>query len=179
MTQHTSENTDCSLHPHFTCMWTKGGRIIKWPMPLGARPRSIKNVNEIYVPYTLDDIDKGSTFQNRMFISFPQFVYCSRDEVYFPKLSCLVAAHGSTLHSKWAPYNGCYASHSWRHEATCDVTAALWCHVVRGCLGDVSNKDFAIIENNKFINWIVISIEIQLTKTANRMAKIITLSVCK
>ena len=28
-------------------------------------------------------------------------------------------------------------------------------------------------------NWIVISIEIQLTKTANRMAKIITLSVCK
>ena len=28
-------------------------------------------------------------------------------------------------------------------------------------------------------NWIIISIEIQLTKTANRMAKIITLSVCK
>ena len=28
-------------------------------------------------------------------------------------------------------------------------------------------------------NWTLISIEIQLTKTANRMAKIITLSVCK
>ena len=29
------------------------------------------------------------------------------------------------------------------------------------------------------INWTVISVEIQLIKTANRMAKIITLSVCK
>ena len=224
-------------------------------MPLGARPRSIQNVNkycsEIYVPYTLDDIfDEGSKFQNRMFISFPQFAYCSSDEVYFPKLSCLLAAHGGTpggggtpyvmgdtyvprfwppfftlagsstiflgyfshpptaklsfgvqklpifyknrsfwpqiqffprsfwvqfsaasgtppsvfrpstppgggtLHSKWAPYNGCYASHSWRHKATCDVTAALWCHMVRGCLGDVSNEDLAIIENNQFTNLI-------------------------
>ena len=26
--------------------------------------------------------------------------------------SCLIAADGGTLHSKWAPYNGCYASHS-------------------------------------------------------------------
>ena len=40
--------------------------------------------------YTLNDIlDEGSKFPNRMFISFPQFVYCSRDEVFFPKLSCL------------------------------------------------------------------------------------------
>ena len=74
--------------------------------------------------------------------------------IYFPKLSCLIAADGGTLHSKWAPYNGCYASHSWRHKATCDVTAALWCHVVRGCLGDVSNEDLAIIENNQFTNVI-------------------------
>ena len=133
--------------------------IIKWPMPLGARQRSIKMwtnyCSEIYVPYTLDDIlDEGSKFQNRMFISFPQFVYCSRDEVYFPKLSCPIAAHGGTLHSKWAPYNGCYASHSWRHKGTCDVTAALWCHGVRGCLGNVSNEDLAIIENNQFTTLI-------------------------
>ena len=116
---------------------------------------------------SLDDIlDEGSKFQYGMFISFPQFIYCSHDEVYFPKLSCLIAADGGTLHSKWAPYNGCYASHSWRHKATCDVTAALWCHVVRGCLGDVSNEDLAIIENNQFTidDWIVISIEIQLIK---------------
>ena len=39
-------------------------------------------------------------------------------------------------------------------KATCDVTAALWCHVVRGCLGDVSNEDLAIIENNQFTNLI-------------------------
>ena len=42
---------------------------------------------------TLDDIlDEGSKFQYSMFISFPQFIYCSHDEVYFPKLSCLIAA---------------------------------------------------------------------------------------
>ena len=107
----------------------------------------------------LDDIlDEGSKFQYSMFISFPQFIYCSHDEVYFPKLSCLIAAdggtRGGTLHSKWTLYNGCYASHSWRHKATCDVPAALWCHVVRGCLGDVSNEDLAIIENNQFTNLI-------------------------
>ena len=62
---------------------------------------------------SLDDIlDEGSKFQYSMFISFPQFIDCSHDEVYFPKLSCLIAADGGTLHSKWAPYNGCYASHS-------------------------------------------------------------------
>ena len=31
---------------------------------------------------TLDDIlDEGSKFQHSMFISFPQFIYCSHDEV--------------------------------------------------------------------------------------------------
>ena len=44
--------------------------------------------------------------------------------------------------------------HSWRHKGTCDVTAALWFHVVRGCLGNVSNEDLAIIENNQFTNLI-------------------------
>ena len=54
----------------------------------------------------LDDIlDEGSKFQYSMFISFPQFIYV-------PKLSCLIAADGGTLHSKWTLYNGCYASHS-------------------------------------------------------------------
>ena len=36
--------------------------------------------------------------------------YCSHDEVYFPKLSCLITADGGTLHSKWAPYNGSRAT---------------------------------------------------------------------
>ena len=112
-------------------------------------------VRKFMCTLSLDDIlDEGSKFQYSMFISFPQFIYCSHDEVYFPELSCLIAADGGTLHSKWAPYNGCYASHSWRHKATCDVTAALWCLVVRGCLGDVSNEDLAIIENNQFTNVI-------------------------
>ena len=31
-------------------------------------------------------LDEGSKFQYSMFISFPQFIYCSHDEVYFPKL---------------------------------------------------------------------------------------------
>ena len=50
----------------------------------------------------------------------------------------------------WAAYNGYYASHSWHHKATYDVTAALWCNMVRGHIGDV----LAIIENNQFINLI-------------------------
>ena len=80
-------------------------------------------VRKFMCTLSLDDIlDKGSKFQYNMFISFPQFIYCSHDEVYFPKLSCLIAADGGTLYSKWAPYNGCYASHSWRHKATCDVS---------------------------------------------------------
>ena len=45
----------------------------------------------------LDDIlDEGSKFQYSMLISFPQFIYCSHDEVYFPELSCLIAANGGT-----------------------------------------------------------------------------------
>ena len=48
----------------------------------------------------LDDIlVEGSKFQYSMFISFPQFIYCSHDEVYFLKLSCLIAADGGTLHA--------------------------------------------------------------------------------
>ena len=48
---------------------TKENNIIKWPMPLGALPRSIKNVSKIYgivrkFMCTLDDIlDEGSKFQ--------------------------------------------------------------------------------------------------------------------
>ena len=42
--------------------------------------------------FTLEDIlDQGLKFQNRVSISFPQCIYCSRDEVYFPKLSSLFA----------------------------------------------------------------------------------------
>ena len=106
-------------------------------------------------------------------------VYCSRDEVYLPKLSCLIATDGGTLKSKWATYNCCYVSHSWRHKATYDVTAAFWI-MVRGCLGDLQTMiGQSSKTTNLQINSIVISIEIQLIKTANRMTKTITLSVCK
>ena len=100
--------------------------------------------------YTLDDIlDEGWKFQIRMFISFPQFVFCSRDEVYFPKISYVSVADGGTLHSKWQlTAVAMYHFHSWRHKATYDIIVALYCHVVSGCL-DVSNKDLAIIENNQ------------------------------
>ena len=77
----------------------------------------------------------------------------SRSRILAPKWREITGVD-CTLHSKWTLYNGCYASHSWRHKATCDVPAALWCHVVRGCLGDVSNEDLAIIENNQFTNLI-------------------------
>ena len=53
-----------------------------------------------------------------------------------------------------ATYTGCYASHLWRRKANYDVTAALWRRVVRGRLGDVSNEDLLIVENNQFTNLI-------------------------
>ena len=91
-------------------------------------------------------------------------IYCSHNEVYFPKLSCLIAADGGTLHSKWTLYNGCYASHSWRHKATCDVPAALWCHVVCGLLRRCFKRGFGDHRKQPIyeFNWIVIFIEIQL-----------------
>ena len=111
--------------------------------------------------YTLDDIlDDSSKFKNGMFISFPQFVYCSRVRLQARFFKGLGGTRFRGLwcqarrYLAWAAYNGCYASHSWRHKATYDVTAALWRHVVRGCLGDVSNEDLAIIENNQFTNII-------------------------
>ena len=62
---------------------------------------------------TLDDIlDEGWKFQYSMFISFPQFIYCSHDEVYFPKLSCLIAADGgSKFYNAWKK-GGQYSSSS-------------------------------------------------------------------
>ena len=68
---------------------------------------------------------------------------------------------GGTFHSKWAAHIGYYASHSWRHKATYDVAAALWCHVARGCLGDVSNEDLAIIKNNQLANLIEKSFQLK------------------
>ena len=63
------------------------------PNKVSYRPPDMIDHRTLDDTYTLDGIlDEGSKFQNRMFISFPQFVYCSRDEVYFPKLSCLIAS---------------------------------------------------------------------------------------
>ena len=73
---------------------------------------------------SLDDIlDEGSKFQYSMFISFPQFIYCSHDEVIFPKLSCLIAADGGTLHSKWAPFS-CLRLRQW--PVTYLITLSDW-----------------------------------------------------
>ena len=38
------------------------------------------------------------SFKIECSFSFPQFVYWSRDEVYFLKLSCLIASNGGTMH---------------------------------------------------------------------------------
>ena len=47
--------------------------------------------------YTLDDIlDNSSKFQNGMFISFPQFVYCSRVRLQARSFKGL----GGTLHGQ-------------------------------------------------------------------------------
>ena len=43
---------------------------------------------------------------------------------------------------------------SWLSKATYDVAAALWRHVYRSCLGNVSNEDLAIMEDNQFTNLI-------------------------
>ena len=100
-------------------------------MPLGAHPPSIKNVNVPKFKYTLDDIlDESSKFQNRMFISFPQFVYCSRDEVYFHKLSCLITSNGGTLHGQHTTV-AMHHIHDITKPLMTYVLAALWCHVVR------------------------------------------------
>ena len=164
-----------------------------------------KYCSNIYVPYTLDDIlDEGSKFQNRMFISFPHFIYCLRDEVYCPKLGPILPSRGSwrylafqmgtiqrllcitfmtsQSHLQSSRNHVCFVRRriqmsdvgfvkiisiwclsvqfgrrsmkSIREDCTCDVPAALWCHVVHGCLGDVSNEDLAIIENNQLTNLI-------------------------
>ena len=85
----------------------------------------------------------------------------------------------------WAAYNGCYASpsHSWRLKATDDVCCCImtshgpWLLIISRCFkrGFGDHRKQPIQE----CNWIVISIEIQLVKTAKRMDKITTLFVCK
>ena len=138
-----------------------------------------KYCSKIFVPYTLDDIlDEGTKFQNRMFISFPQFVYCSRDEVYFPKLSCLTAAHGGTLHQRTTTvFSECLhskmgtiqrllcitfmtsQSHLWRY---CCMVMSRDPWLLRRCFkrGFGHHPKQPIYEFNR----IVISIEIQLIK---------------
>ena len=99
-----------------------------------------------------------------MFISVPQFVYCSHDEAYFPELSCLITADGSTLHSKWAQQLLCITfmtskSHLWRY---CCIVMSRGPWLLMRCFkrgfGDHGKQ--WIYE----FNWTVISIEIQLIK---------------
>ena len=106
-----------------------------------------------------------------MFISFPQFV--SRNEMYFPKFSCLIAADGGTLHEQ----HTMVAMHHIH-----GVTKPLICCIMTSCgpwLLRCFKRGFGYHRKQPIdeFNWIVISIEIQLIKTANRMAKLITLFV--
>ena len=81
----------------------------------------------------------------------------------------------------WAAYNGCYASHSWRHKATDDVCCCIMTSHGPWLLSRCFKRGFGDHRKQPIqeSTWIVISIEIQLVKTAKRMAKIATLFVCK
>ena len=114
--------------------------------------------------HALDDI-LDESFKIECSFSFPQFVYCSRDEVYFLKLSSLIASDGSTL-------NGQHTTVAMHHIQ--DITKPLmmlllhydvtspW--LLRRCFkqGFRDHRKQPIYE----FNWIVISIGIQLIKTA-------------
>ena len=110
-----------------------------------------------------------------MFISFPQFVYCSRVHLQARFFKGL----GGTLHVQHTTVvmhhiHDVTKPHLWRY---CCIMTSRGPWLLRRCFkrGFGDHRKQPIYE----FNWIVISIEIQLIKTANRMAEIITLFVCK
>ena len=127
--------------------------------------------------YTLDDIlDDSSKFQNGMFFSVFHnlYLYCSRvflQARFFKGL-------GSTLHGQHTTLL-CITfmtsqSHLWRY---CCIMTSHDPWLLRRCFkrGFGDHRKQRIYE----FNWVVISIEMQLIKTSNRLAEIITLFVCK
>ena len=103
------------------------------------------------------------TTENSMFISFPQFIYCSHDEVYFPKLSCLIAARRylafqmGTIQRLLCIKFMTSQSHLWRY---CCIVISRGPWLLRRCFkrGFGDHRKQPIYE----FNWI--SIEIQLIK---------------
>ena len=115
----------------------------------------------------VDILDDSLKFQNRMFISFPQFVYCLRNYLSYSRLMAVLYM-GSIQQLLCTTFM----------TPQSRLIAALLRHVFRGCL-DVLDRDLVVVKNSQFINLIGINIwiEIQLIKTANRMAKIVTFSL--
>ena len=106
-------------------------------------------------------------------VSFPLFVYCSRDEVYLPKISCLFAADGGTLHGQHTTV----AIHHIHDVTKPLMTFMLHYDVTWSVVSWRFKRDFGNRRKQPIykFNWIEISVEIRLIKTANRMTKIIIL----
>ena len=68
----------------------------------------------------------------------------------FLKKSCLIAADGGTWHGQHTTV----AMHHIRDITKPPTMLLLHYDMVRGCLGDVSNEDLAIIKNKQFTNLI-------------------------
>ena len=126
---------------------------------------------------TLDDIlDEGSKFQYSMFISFPQFIYCSHDELFsliiLPNRGWwrYLAFQMGTVQRLLCITFMTSQSHLWRY---CCIVMSRGPWLLGRCFkrGFGDHRKQPICE----FNWIVISIEIQLIKLQNRMAKIITI----
>ena len=111
-----------------------------------------------------------------VFFSFPQFV-----SILFTRVSPGTVLQRTRRYLAWAAYN--VAMHH-IHDVTkplmtlllhYDVTYGPW--LLRRCFkrGFGDHRKQRIYE----FNWVVISIEMQLIKTSNRLAEIITLFVCK
>ena len=126
--------------------------------------------------YTLDDIlDDSSKFQNECSLVLHNlYIYCSRVRLqarFFKGLAGRPTLRGQRLLCITFMTS---QSHLWR---CCCIMTSRGPWLLRRCFkrgfGDHRKQPIY-----KF-NWIVISIEIQLIKTTNRMAETITLFVCK
>ena len=141
-----------------------------------------KYCSEIYVPYALYPMTflmRVQSFKIKCSIVFHNLYnvhamkYISLDYLAYSSWRYLAFQMGTIKRLLCVTFMTSQ-SHLWRY--CCMVMSrGLW--LLRRCCkrGFGDHRKQPIYE----FNWIVISIEIQLTKTANRMAKIIILSVCK
>ena len=110
-------------------------------------------------------LDEGSKFQYSMFISLPQFIYCSHDEVYFPKVLPnrgwwrYLAFQMGTIQRLLCITFMTSQSHLWHY---CCIVMSHGPWLLRRCFkrGFGDHRKQPIYE----FNWIVISIEIPLIK---------------